>query len=64
MLPALFTVFTLIVREAILASAMPLFLLALITDIVDSLMNRHLVNSRKEARVALYATQRNGHCCH
>lgn len=42
LLAALFTVFTFVVRLAVLTFAMPLFLLAVITGAVDGLMRRDL----------------------
>lgn len=42
LLAALFTVFTFVVRLAVLSLAMPLFLLAVITGAVDGLMRRDL----------------------
>lgn len=42
LLAALFTVFTFVVRLAVLALAMPLFLMAVITGAVDGLMRRDL----------------------
>jgi integrating conjugative element membrane protein (TIGR03747 family) len=42
LLAALFTVFTFVVRLAVLTLAMPLFLLALITGAIDGLMRRDL----------------------
>ncbi|WP_409319719.1 TIGR03747 family integrating conjugative element membrane protein [Pseudomonas putida] len=42
LLAALFTVFTFVVRLAVLTLAMPLFLLAMITGAVDGLMRRDL----------------------
>ncbi len=42
LLAALFTVFTFVVRLTVLALAMPLFLLAVITGAVDGLMRRDL----------------------
>ncbi len=42
LLPALFTIFTFVVRLAVLTLAMPLFLIAVITGAVDGLMRRDL----------------------